>query len=167
MATRKADETTAEVAVRDVIDAQVVVPHKKGDMLSGYLANETNNNTVSPDQAYRSIIDRIMASETVDDVLGEITPMSPTDFLNRNLIVHGFVFNDSDYEEGPPVYATMAVQPDGDDETYVVNTGDQGLMAQLLRIQQLNAYPFRCQFKQGNMNRHNNYPVRMTKPVEV
>lgn len=136
---------------------------REGDLgLAEYLVTETAGGEPSPEQAYRMIIDQILNSETPEDVLVPVEAISAREFIGEPFILEGFAINKSDFEVGSPFYASLKVTILATDDRMVINTGNQAVLAQLVRLSQLDAFPQTCMITEGNRpNRFGTKPLRL------
>lgn len=148
--------------VRDVVHAEASVVPRVGDVVSQYLRNEAEDDGVPEGAGYQSIIEQIMSARDADSLFTETMADKPDDIFLRKLIVNGFSLNDSDFDQGAPVYASIKVYDTIDEVDRVVNTGNQAVIAQLLRAQQLELLPAQLMFKQGQKpNKFGKFPIRL------
>lgn len=179
MATRKTtdpdygDQAVAEVepdTTVDVMTGEVMTQDelsRQGDTgLGRYLADEDAYRDPDRTQAYRQIIDQILNASTPEDVLTPIEAVNAKDVCDRPMTLYSFDINQSEFDVGSPFYATMKVRFFDDDNPTVVNSGNQALMAQLIRLSQLDAFPVTVTIKQGKRpNRHGTFPLRLNSAL--
>lgn len=139
---------------------------REGDTgLSEYIMAERAEDADDPSAAYRRIIAQVLAAETPDEVLvpGEVLALK--DMVDHVLEVHAFHENRSEYDVGSPFYFTMECLDTETGEKLVVNTGHQRVMAQLIRLYQLHAYPVTVRVAQGKRpNKYGSFPLRLERP---
>jgi hypothetical protein len=102
-------------------------------------ANRTH--TASPDAAVADIIAQIMSSETIDDVLGDVTVQGWQSLEDVPVTILDGKFNRSDYEAGMPYYALVSLRRLDTGAELIVSTGAQSVLAQLVRLIQLQEIP--------------------------
>lgn len=148
--------TEAQIAEGKVID-------RAGDMgLARYLEKDDYDDDAARDASYKSIIEQIFAAESMEEVLTPPEAISARDMVATPLIVESFDVNTSEYDVGSPYYASMKVKRADTGEALVVNTGNQRIMAQLIRLQQLESFPFECYIRQSKRpNRHGSFPLSL------
>lgn len=154
----------------EVVTGQAMAPWeaRPGNVgLDEYLMNEGLYSEPSPDQAYRQIIDQILNAATPEDVLTPVDAISATDVIDRPFFLYGFDVNKSEYDVGSPFYASMHVRFMDEDSPAVVNSGNQALFAQLIRLSQFeNGFPCTVVIRQGRRpNRHGTFPLRLNSAV--
>ena len=166
------DPNTGELAPGtdvEVVQGQAMQPweSRQGNLgLDQYLADEGLYKEPSPEQAYRQIIDQILSAATPEDVLTPAEAVSARDCVDRPFFLYGFDVNTSEFDVGSPFYATMKVRFLDDDQPTVVNSGNQALFAQLIRLSQLDAFPQTVVIRQGKRpNRFGTFPLRLNSAV--
>ena len=133
---------------------------RTGDFISQYLANEADYDTPPAEAAHAAIIAEVMSKDTAEGVLAETEPIPLDQLVGHILTVHSFTMNESDYDQGPPIYATVRAHDETDEEPVLINIGHQRVMAQLMRLRDLDALPVRAQVKQASRpNRFGKYPL--------
>lgn len=152
----------------DVLEGTVAstgTVERTGDVgLGAYLMSENDGGEQDTLQSYRMIIDQILNSNTPEDVLTPVEAVSARDMVGRPFILHGFDVNQSEFDVGSPFYASMKVTFLEDDVKAVVNTGNQAVMAQLIRLSQFeNGFPQSVVIREGRKpNKYGNKPLRLT-----
>jgi len=136
------DMTTGEVVEQDEPAEGVVVTYegdqrRKGDVgLAEFLDTPEAQSDAAPEElAYRAIVEQILTSDTVRDVLTPIEAVGAVLELDRPFKLTGCEYRRSDFEEGAPFYAVMQVTFPDDGERMVLTTGNQAVMAQLISLQ--------------------------------
>jgi hypothetical protein len=139
---------------------------RDGDHLSQYLQRDEVDPEVTKAQTHAAIIHQILASADADSVLEVFEPQSLNDFENRHLRIDSYRVQDSDFEQGPPVYFSLMVVDVDNDSKHLINTGEQAVMAQVLRMEQLGQIPFECRVHlSGSTNRYGRRLARLAKWV--
>lgn len=106
-----------------------------------------------PGDAYDAILQQILTAESPDLVL------TPTEAINADEVVgipfdfQGFEWNKSEFDAGSPMYASIRVTDLGTGDHKVVNCGHKKVLAQLIRLEQLHAIPFKAMFVQRGVSR--------------
>lgn len=95
--------------------------------------------------ASRAIIDRVLSAETPEDVMeaanAQTTPAK--DLIGVPLVLRGVRFMPSSIEgEGPSVFAVLDAVHADDGEAFTITTGARTVLAQVLKLDQLKAYPW-------------------------
>jgi hypothetical protein len=155
----------------ETVDAELDVQTstgRQGDTgLSAYLQDETAYTEPDRTQAYRQIIDQILNADTPEDVLTPVEAVNASDHTDRPFILYGFAVNQSEFEVGSPFYASMNVRFLDDDDPAVINSGNQALMAQLIRLSQFeDGFPRTVVIKKGKRpNRFGTFPLRLNMAI--
>jgi hypothetical protein len=119
---------------------------------------------------YEAILRQVLNAESPDAVLTPTEVAQGTDLLDVPLALLGFRLNESEYDVGSPFYATMEVIDMRTNDGMVVNTGHKKVLAQLVRLQQLNDgpnedyhFPFAVMFIQRGMSKVNTPMLELRK----
>lgn len=164
MAGKKVDPVTGEMVIQEAVAATVAVPTRRGDAISAYLRTETDQTEVASGDVHKAIVDEIMAKTTLDDILATDEPEPLSDFIGRVITIESFKANDSEFQEGPPVYFVIKVIDEETKERRTISTSEQNVMAQLLACETNGLLPFKCRPRQSNrMNKYNRYMIRLGK----
>lgn len=154
MATKKPSDNLPEVVeaelIHEVVQATGTVVPRAGDLLSQYLKNETEDTDVVEGAGYAAILAKIMSAETEEDLWAESQADKPRDVYLRKLIVRGYHHVDSDFPEGPPVYFAVDAFDTIDERERVILTGNQKIMAKLMRAKDRGLLPAKVMFIQTN-----------------
>lgn len=145
------------------------VVDRTGDMgLAQYLERDDYDDEAQAESGYRSIIEQIMTSETMEEVLTPPEAISARDVVGVPLVISAFHVNQSEYDVGSPYYLSMQATRGDTGESVVINTGNQRIMAQLIRLDQLNSLPAECYIRQSKRpNRHGSFPLSLdSRPPE-
>lgn len=161
MARRPQDDD--ERAMAEVQEVEGSIVPREGDTgLLRYIETERRDIEVTGTAAYEEIIAQIMMSATAEEVLTPYEAESLDNYQDRPLRIHTFDLNRSEFDVGSPYYATCRVETLDTGEKKILNTGHQALMAQLIRLQQLDAFPVECTVKAAKRaNKYGNYPLRL------
>ena len=117
-------------------------PIIRGDeRVAAFLAAGRDSAVVDPQQAQYDIVRRILASDSIEDVLKQQEAIHARDVLGEALCVTGIRRMESSVgETGPDFYMLIdCVAPDG--EPYAVTCGAVNVMAQLHKLEELDAFP--------------------------
>ena len=88
------------------------------------------------------IASQILAADTVDGVLAGLPDtVGLTDLLDQDIVIHDVRLRPSDQEDSLGAYALVAFTRDGETEQGVFTTGSVNVLAQLVRLHQLGAFP--------------------------
>lgn len=106
-----------------------------------FLAKLKQEQEADPAQVQLAIVERILSSQTVEEVFAESDVYHAQDLVDQPLIVNGVRFNRSDFDGVLAGYALMeCADPDGGPD-FLVSCGAVSVMAQLYRLGQLGAFP--------------------------
>lgn len=159
---QKHDPVTGEVEVANVAEV-AVAQLRDGDFISEYLSRESADPDATREQIHRSIIQEIMEATSLEDVLTLVEGAKLEAFEGRVIEIQKINLNDSDYEQGPKVYFSIKGIDVETGEKFLINTGEQAVMAQLIKIDQLASFPFRVRpLKSSRPNNFGRYPMRLT-----
>lgn len=168
MAARKPPEedTSTDLVVieegRDVIEAAAGFVKRSGDVISRYVDREREDIDIMAEAVHLSIIEEIMAASDIDSMLLVPEPEKMTEFVGRHLRLEGYKVQESEFEQGAPIYLTLKVYDIDSDTKHLINTGEQRIMAQVIRIDQLGGVPFEFTVKQAKRpNRYNRFPLAL------
>lgn len=121
------------------MSTEVVTTSKQ--RLVEFLAAAENQAPRDPKQAALDIVERILASESVEEVLGETQAIHARDVLGNVLTIVGFTFNQSTLGGDGPAFYMLIDCADPNGETFKVTCGAVNVMAQLYRLNELGALP--------------------------
>lgn len=155
---------TDEPSEPSVVEAAAGIIDRRGDVVSRYIHRDAEDVDVVAESVYRTIIEEIMSAPDADSVLFVPEPEKLAEFVGRHLRLDTFKVNESEFDEGPPIYFTLKVWDFASETKHLINTGEQSVMAQVMRLQQLNAIPFEFTVLQAKRpNRFNRFPLKLTK----
>ena len=93
------------------------------------------------------IAEQIMSADSVDDVLSEdVGGVGLRDVEGQDITVHDVRLRPSDQDTPTGAYALIAFTREGSDEQEVATSGATNVMAQLVRLFQLGAFPVQVQY---------------------
>jgi len=101
----------------------------------------------SDDNIVERIAGQILAADSVDDVLSEdVGGIGLRDLIGVDIVVHDVRLRPSD--QGGPLgaYALIAFTREGDDMEQIASSGATNVIAQLVRLHQLGAFPVAVQY---------------------
>lgn len=156
------DETPDSDRIKNAV---AVVVAREGDAISPFLNQENDGVEPDPGATYAAIITEIMASESVGDVLNLPEAEKLETYVGRTIRIHGFSVNDSEFETGPPVYFTVKGYEVDSGERVIINTGEQKVMAQLMRLHMFGAFPIDATVVAAKRpNRYGRMPLALQAP---
>lgn len=118
-----------------------------------------------PELAAFEVAARILQAETVDDILGETELLKARDILRKPFWLDGFDVRNSDFQDGSGVYMLMSIRLFDDTENRVqVTCGSTNVIAQCVRLQQLDALPAPvCFVEASKPTKSGYYPLWLRK----
>jgi len=169
MPPRKASqgEPSTEAAVieedHSVVEAAAGIVSRRGDVVSRYVNREVDDVDAVAGAVHLSIIEEIMMASDVDSVLLVPEPEKMAEFVGRHLRLDGYKVQESEFDEGPPIYLTLKVFDLVNSTKHLINTGEQRIMAQVVRIDQLGGVPFEFTVQQAKRpNRYGRFPLALS-----
>lgn len=166
MVAKKETEST-ELVRQEVTEAAAGIVQREGDIFGQLVRTEQLTENEGAEAVYKTILMEIMRSETVDDVLTVIEAVSLKELIGTKLRIYGFNFNESEFDQGSPLYASIRAEVLDTGEHIIANTGWQGAMMQLYRIHQLDGFPFDAvPVTPRKPNKYGNYPIKFQKAAD-
>lgn len=92
-----------------------------------------------PEDAALAIVQRILASETPEDVLNVQGTEDVDSVLGQTFVIQSLEWLKSAYEEGSPVFALIRLFLTRDGSERLITCGGRNVVAQLARLAQLDA----------------------------
>lgn len=156
MTVKKKDEPATEVAVVD--DAAAAIEPNYDTGIADWLDQEREDTPTDEVATYRDIVQQILASRSVFDVLMPPDVLSARDCWGRDFALLDIRFNESEFDQGSPIYASMDVVWKDGEKRDVINCGHQRMVAQLLVLHKAGVFPLLCKIERSNkMNRFGSY----------
>lgn len=90
---------------------------------------------LDPGLIQADITRRVLEAPTAEDALKLGEAVNAEDYLDIPFVLRGFRFQESSFEEGPPVFAAMDVADPNTGETFVLTCGSVNVMAQIIKLQ--------------------------------
>jgi hypothetical protein len=138
------DAPRADVAVRETpdIEPQEIVTSQHPAMISlaQYLVTNMSNDKAA-DGAVADIIAQVLQADSVDEVLADVEALAWSSILNVPVTVYGCKWQRSEYEAGMPFYVVADGLRGDTNWRGPITIGAQTVIAQLVRLAQLNAFP--------------------------
>jgi hypothetical protein len=161
---KKVDPVTGEMVVAEAVKAATEVAPRKGDVISRYLTEEHERTDVASVDTHKAVIEEILASQTLDELLDDTEAESLDNFVDRVITIRAFSINDSEFPDGAPIYVAMKVTDEETGQRRVATTGQQNVMAQLLLAEQNGWLPLKCRPRRASKpNKYGNYMIRLGK----
>ncbi len=160
MSPKKNDDPGTDV---DVVDADVV-PMGDADVsaIAQYLDQERTDASTDAVSTYRDIVSQVLSAQSVFDVLMPPNVLSARDQVGKPFALVGVRFQESAYDAGSPIYASMDVVWPGETRRDVIHCGHQQMIAQLLKLNEFNEFPQLVIIEQSAQpNRFGNYMLRL------
>lgn len=95
-----------------------------------------------PEAARRAIMQRILDAETPEDVLRDDEVIHAREMIGEPFIAVNVRFLNSDFEDGPGVYAIIEAASD-DGEALLISCGAMKVIGKLYRLATMGAFPRR------------------------
>ena len=130
--------------------AMANVAPKTADELMAHIVAEGSADGDAPQTAHDAIIAQVLNAQTPEAVLTPVEAMNGQDVIGVRLLLGGWNLNKSEYDVGSPFYASMQVMAEteaGEFEPAVVNSGHKKVLAQLVKLQEFDQYPYRVMFR--------------------
>lgn len=132
--------------------------------LMGWL-DANRSAAADPDAAVADILRQIMDSDSVDEVLADVSARALSEWLNKPIRIHGGKFNQSTYEAGLPWYVLLDIEDLETGTRHLVTTGAQSVIGQIVRVVQLDGLPLMCKlvYATKNPTARGYRPVKLAK----
>jgi hypothetical protein len=95
---------------------------------------------------YERILQQVLSAKTPDAVLTPVEVMQGRDIIGVPFILADFTLNESDFDEGSPFYANMTCHMPPEGEPVPVNCGHKKVLAQLVKLKEMDAFPIAVKF---------------------
>lgn len=152
---RQADPGT-EIAKAD--PAAVPVEQEFDTGIAEWLDKEREDTPTDEVATYRDIVQQILSARSVFDVLMPPDVLSARDCWGKDFALLDVRFNESEYDQGSPIYASMDVVWKEGEKRDVINCGHQRMVAQLLVLHRAGVFPLLCRIERSNkVNRFGSY----------
>ena len=117
----------------------------------------------SPEEISAAIVADILKSASVEEVFAQQETTHAEDVLGERLLMQDVKWLGSDVDNGPGFYALIrAVDDDG--VIQLVTCGARNVMAQLFRLQELNALPIYAAIVENDRKTASGYNVMRLEP---
>lgn len=157
------DEAT-ETAV-ELLGGTVVKPEEGGNYdtgLADYLRSEGKDFEMSKEDAYREMVQEVLNASSIEEVLTPVDAVSAKEIVDQPMWLTGFDLRRSEFEVGSPYYGSMNMTDPETDEKLKVTIGWQRAIAQLIRLDQFNEYPYLVKITRARKaNRFGSFPLRI------
>lgn len=104
----------------------------------------------SGEDAARSIMARILASEDVDAVFQDSAAVAAQDVLDETFTLTDFRLMKSSYEDGPNVFGILDAVDVETGESRAITCGARNVMAQAFRLKTLGALPLAVKIRKAD-----------------
>lgn len=132
-----------------------------------FLKNRESEKADTEQDPYEAIIKQVLNAETPDAVLTPTEVLQGRDLIGVPIVILGFVLNKSEFDVGSPFYATMDVVKSPDEPPVKVNCGHKKVIAQLVRLEQLGAFPIAAQFITRGVSKVGGTPMLELTKAEI
>jgi hypothetical protein len=113
--------------------------------LNQFLADKSNQGSDPDRDPMDGIIHQVLSADSPAAVLTPTEVLQARDLVDVPLMLVAWDLAQSEYDAGSPFYANLAViTPDGQPNT--VNCGHKKVLAQLIKLEEFNEYPYRVMF---------------------
>lgn len=146
MAAKASDQTTL-VVIED--------PEDMVRAIRGELVPEIED----PEQVALNIMDRILSSETPEDVLGGTTAVHAQDVLGQGFTLNGIRVLRSRFEGGAGVFLVLDATMLADGASEAITCSSRNVMAQAVQLFRLDALPRDVKITQSDTPTANGYNV--------
>lgn len=144
-----------EVTAKDQAKSGTVVTKDKAEVATGastgvkalnqFLADKSNQGGDPNSDPMDGIIQQVLKADSPAAVLTPTEVLQAVQLTDVPIILVGWSLAQSEYDAGSPFYANLAViTPDG--EPNVVNCGHKKVLAQLIKLEEFNEYPYKVMF---------------------
>lgn len=144
-----------EVTTKDQAKSGTVVTKDKAEVATGtstgvkalnqFLADKSNQGGDPNSDPMDGIIQQVLKADSPAAVLTPTEVLQAVQLTDVPIILVGWSLAQSEYDAGSPFYANLAViTPDG--EPNVVNCGHKKVLAQLIKLEEFNEYPYKVMF---------------------
>lgn len=124
----------------------------KYEDVAAALIDMTEVQAATSDEVQRDIVQRILASETLEQAFDSFEAVHAEDVEGIPLTIHGIAWLKSSFPQGPPVFALLDCTAENSDKRIKVSIGGRSVMAALLWSQQHKAMPFTLVFVKSDAN---------------
>lgn len=160
MATKKEPELTPVVEA-EIIEASTALVPRAHDVISKYLFEERENVDVTSTAKHEQIIKRILGAQSMEDAFEALEPEELENFVGRVVDILEFDKQESDFQEGAPLYVSIIVRDVDAGTKHLINTGEQVIIAQMIWLERNNAMPARMMVHRASKpNKFNRYLCR-------
>lgn len=151
----KTTKQTAPGAVDGGPDG-ALVPIESTDGILALLESMGEQVVTTPDEVSMAILERILRSESVEQLLAPQGTTHAKDILGQTIVVLDVHFLESSIAgDGPPVYAVLDCLVDG--EPCAVTCGARTVMIQVLKAKKAEWLPMVCKIEESSMQTKNGY----------
>jgi hypothetical protein len=138
---------------------------KTSEELDAFLYDANELESSDPDAAHRRIIDQVLSASTPDAVLTPVDAIDGAQVLGVPLLLFSWAMNKSEFDAGSPFYASMQCADLRTDPAspVVVNCGHKRVLAQLVKLQEFDQYPYQVMFRTRGQSRHGTPMLELVK----
>lgn len=156
----EADDATTALAPSDPMLDQV------GKALTTGKADDIVEVELTPEEQQLRIVQRILESQTVDEILASFEATPIDDVLERPFELHRVRWERSEYEQGQPYYALLDATMIDTGESVTLTTGSTTVVAQLYALARKGALPQKMRCVQSSKpTSRGYYPKNLVRAV--
>jgi len=108
---------------------------------------------------HERIIAQVLEAESPDAVLTPVDVLQGRDLIGENIVLLDFELNKSEFDVGSPFYASISALRTPDEPPVVVNCGHKKVIAQLVRLKELDAFPVQVRFATRGVSKAGGTPM--------
>lgn len=135
--------------------AVIETPEQAVEAIRGNIVPEIED----PELVAKQIMERILAADSPEAVLGGNQALHATDVLTRPFLLHGVRFLKSRFQEGPGVFAVLDAEFGDNGERASVTCSSRNVMAQAVQLWRLGALPRGVVIRQSDTPTASGYNV--------
>lgn len=120
-----------------------------------------------PGDPLQRIIAQVLNAETPDAVLTPVDVKKAHEITGQPMVVLSYRLEKSDYDVGSPFFAVMEVMLGPGQEPEIVTCGHKKVMAQLVRLEELKAFPFSAEFIERGTSKEGHTPMLELRKVDL
>lgn len=156
MTTKKPAASATEYAEEAAEVVPVVNEYDTG--IASWLERQRDDTQTGPVATYRAIVEQVLDSKSIFDVLCPPDVLTCRETWGKPFVLTAVRFNESSYEQGAPIYASMEIVWPDTQKKDIINSGVQRMVAQLLVLHKENVFPLLVQIERSNtVNEYGNY----------
>lgn len=128
---------------------ELAVPIRTEQVVAAIVDGAQLPEVESSEDGARNLALAILTAEDADAVLAVFDSASWRDLLDQPVEIHGVKWRRSSFDEGAPVFAIVDATTGEDGARVTLTTSGRSVMAALLRLDQLGAWPQRVKLTES------------------